>query len=244
MISWKKIPKWIIGGIIGSITFLIFAYLESFGFHGPWILFQINRFFEPVFQIFYFLNNILRYIIDSLKFIGIKQLPVGLPVIYTIYIIYWFGLGAGITFVALKIHEKNKRIKNPKGISGWLIFPTLDFMMTFVFSVTLLLFAISDYYPQSALEIFKGIIIGSLAFITLYFEYKKKRIFVKIAVIVFWINFFVYLTISVINSFEYSDIFYYLISGYGFYLLFSLSYTIAITFYMKKSKRVKNTFTR
>jgi len=124
-------------------------------------------------------------------------------------------------------------MKKPQGIGGWLLIPTLIFILNVIlwtFDIFILPI-MSDFTPA---DIVKFVIVLSfvpLLVYTLILEFKKKKEFKKWAMIVLWTSLIVQIILSTFTR-EY------------FRIYFGIVSPIIWTLYFIKSKRVENTFTQ
>lgn len=130
---------------------------------------------------------------------------------------------------------KNK-IKKPNGIGGWLILPTIGlFLSAAIYLFSFILFGaailldvanISDMYL-----FFTSIVMFCLVIYLIVIEFKKKKLFPKLAIFTLWLG----VILAVISG---------LIDGDFYGVTQQTVGAILWSSYFKVSKRVKNTFTK
>ena len=134
--------------------------------------------------------------------------------------------------------EDKKQPEGPKGLGGWLILFQIGLIVSSIQIVFLLLSVISEFTSDIAdiLNLIYVLIFGTLITISLIKFYKKKNNCPKFLIILLWVGFAFNLFFAIYNGSLNEEI------VYSFDLIISLIVNIIWTLYLKKSKRVKNTF--
>ncbi len=126
--------------------------------------------------------------------------------------------------------DKRKKIK---GISGWLIIPTISLVLTgAIYSLLAILYSFFLLLDGASSDLLSSLIFGGFAFFTIYtfiLELKHKKRFINYVKIWLWVSVIVIFILSVMDG-EYSGI------------LGSIVGASIWTAYFNRSKRVENTF--
>tara|TARA_Y100000310_G_C20612278_1_gene778653 strand:- start:187 stop:591 length:405 start_codon:yes stop_codon:yes gene_type:complete len=130
--------------------------------------------------------------------------------------------------------EKKVKKKELKGIKGWLLLPTIGFILSAIFwSGVFVILGFSIIIGNIDSEIVQYVIISAisagLSIYVLLLLFKKKKEFPKMAIYAMWIGVAMNLLVSLVDG-DYSD----MASGLGGSILWTL--------YLQRSVRVKNTF--
>tara|TARA_R100001530_G_scaffold103174_1_gene71798 strand:- start:521 stop:892 length:372 start_codon:yes stop_codon:yes gene_type:complete len=119
--------------------------------------------------------------------------------------------------------------KEPKGIGGWLLVPTIELIFSLIgflfFGILFLLVMFEHRDFESAFFFITYFLMIGLVFYSLFLLFKKKSSFPRYAICLFWLKLLVtagFLSIGEI---------------FGVVVI-----NVVMTFYLLKSKRVKNTF--
>lgn len=122
-----------------------------------------------------------------------------------------------------------------KEINGWLLLPTLGFIVNATFNLFMLLVYFLNFLDKYKFLFLHNMFLISIplffCIITLRLEFNYKKSFIIIAIITLWILFVENLIFSISIKNE-------------ILILISLGFTILWTIYFLKSKRVKKTFTK
>ena len=127
-------------------------------------------------------------------------------------------------------------MKKPQGIGGWLILPTIGFVLgmilwTLAMFLAIFLVATNQYEPVDIVTIIlTPFFIPFLAY-SIYLELKKKKEFKKWAIITLWVS---VLFVTILSTFD----------GAYIDIAKELVASSIWTWYFLVSKRVKNTFTK
>ena len=130
--------------------------------------------------------------------------------------------------------KEDSKKKELKGIGGWLLLPTIGFILSAVFwSVMFFILGVLIIFGDFDSEIIQyfvvSVISAGLSIYVLTLLFKKKKEFPKMAIYAMWIGVAMNLLVSLVDG-DYSD----MASGLGGSILWTL--------YLQRSVRVKNTF--
>lgn len=133
-----------------------------------------------------------------------------------------------------KIKKAVKEEKGPQGIGGWLILPTLNFLIIAIASTFVSIVSagvlLSGEFEINDIVFFS--IYALLALLTIYvviLEFKKKKTFPNWAIAALWISVAATIFLSILDG-DYA------------YVFGSIVGAVIWTSYFNTSKRVKNTF--
>ena len=130
--------------------------------------------------------------------------------------------------------KEDSKKKELKGIGGWLLLPTIGFILSAVFwSVMFFILGVLIIFGDFDSEIIQyfvvSVISAGLSIYVLTLLFKKKKEFPKRAIYVIWIGVGMGVILSIFTG-DFSDT----VTGVASSLLWTL--------YLQRSKRVKNTF--